>query len=146
MRILFDQGTPEPLRHHLTGHEVSTAYERGWSTLTNGQSIDAAEREGCEVFVTTDSSIKHQQDPTRRRFGTVVLLSTSWPRIQRAIGPIAVAVDAALPGTSEKWRFRRRNLYRSVAVQFVTTVIGGGATWSSTSTLTRNRRPSSATS
>jgi len=29
MRILFDQGTPAPLRKVLTGHDVATAYEMG---------------------------------------------------------------------------------------------------------------------
>ncbi|MEK6243119.1 MAG: hypothetical protein AABM33_01345 [Pseudomonadota bacterium] len=33
MRILFDQGTPAPLRDHLPGHRVETAYEKGWSAL-----------------------------------------------------------------------------------------------------------------
>jgi hypothetical protein len=32
MTILFDQGTPVPLRAALVGHTVDTAYERGWST------------------------------------------------------------------------------------------------------------------
>jgi hypothetical protein len=30
MRILFDHGTPMPLRQRLSGHEISTAYEMGW--------------------------------------------------------------------------------------------------------------------
>ena len=29
MTILFDQGTPVPLRAALVGHTVDTAYERG---------------------------------------------------------------------------------------------------------------------
>ena len=33
MRILFDHGTPAPLRQHLTGHTVDTAAERGWQRL-----------------------------------------------------------------------------------------------------------------
>src|SRR5207248_10399658 len=36
VRILFDQGTPVPLREFLSQHEVATAYERSWSTLTHG--------------------------------------------------------------------------------------------------------------
>jgi len=36
MRILFDQGTPVPLRSALTPHQVATAFEMGWSTLENG--------------------------------------------------------------------------------------------------------------
>ncbi|NQV09591.1 MAG: hypothetical protein HQ527_00215 [Cyanobacteria bacterium] len=39
MRILFDQGTPVPLRRSLTGHVIATAYELGWSTVTNGELI-----------------------------------------------------------------------------------------------------------
>ena len=37
MRILFDQGTPVPLRNSLNSYEVSTVYELGWSTLKNGE-------------------------------------------------------------------------------------------------------------
>ena len=33
MRIVFDQGTPAPLRQFLRQHIVSTAYELGWSSL-----------------------------------------------------------------------------------------------------------------
>lgn len=61
MRILFDQGTPAPLRKFLPNHEVVTAYEQGWSTLKNGDLIAAAEAEGFEIFVTTDSNIAYQQ-------------------------------------------------------------------------------------
>jgi len=33
MRVLFDQGTPVPIRSHLAGHEVRTASQEGWDTL-----------------------------------------------------------------------------------------------------------------
>ncbi len=45
MRILF-QGTPAPLRISLVGHEVSTAHEHGWSSLSNGDLLSAAEEGG----------------------------------------------------------------------------------------------------
>jgi hypothetical protein len=35
MKILFDQGTPVPLRRHLHPHSVDTLAELGWSTLTS---------------------------------------------------------------------------------------------------------------
>jgi hypothetical protein len=54
MKVLFDQGTPAPLRHHLAGHTVATAYESGWDTLENGNLLQAAEASGFEVLVTTD--------------------------------------------------------------------------------------------
>jgi len=61
VRVLFDQGTPVPLRQLLTRHEVVTAYERGWSNLNNGELLDAAEKEGFAVLVTTDSNLKCQR-------------------------------------------------------------------------------------
>ena len=79
MRVLFDQGTLVPLREALLGHEVSTAYERGWSTLKNGELLDVAERNSFEVFVTTDSRLRYQQNLSARRIAVVCLLSTSWP-------------------------------------------------------------------
>ena len=99
MRILFDQGTPVPLRESLTHHEVSTTYERGWATLKNGDLLDAAEGEGFEVLVTTDKNLKHQQNLDERRIGVVVLTTTSWPRIRREIPAVVRAVDEAFSGS-----------------------------------------------
>lgn len=98
MKVLFDQGTPAPLRRDLPGHTVETAYELGWSSLQNGALIAAAEAAGFEVFVTTDRNLKYQQNLVGRNLSIVVLLSTSWPRIQRALPQIVQAVDAAVPG------------------------------------------------
>jgi hypothetical protein len=77
VHVLFDQGIPAPLRESLTQHEVSTAYERGWSKLKNGELLDAAEREGFGVFVTTDSNLRYQQDLRARLVAIVCLQSTS---------------------------------------------------------------------
>ena len=60
MRVLFDQGTPVPLRRHLSDHRVETAFERGWSKLRNSALLDRAEAEGFELLVTTDQSLRHQ--------------------------------------------------------------------------------------
>ena len=48
MKILFDQGTPAPLRRYLAGHSVDTAYERGWSDLRNGDLLTEAEINGYD--------------------------------------------------------------------------------------------------
>ena len=98
MRILFDQGTPVPLRKTLTPHIVETTYERGWSTLENGELLDAAERYGFEVLVTTDLNLKHQQNLEHRCISVVVLTTPSWPRIQRAVDVVAKTIDEAVLG------------------------------------------------
>ena len=98
MRVLFDQGTPAPLRQSLAQHEVSTVHERGSSELTNGELLDAAEREGYEILVTTDANLKHQQNLAIRRLAVVVLLSTSWPRIRRVTPSVIDAIRSATAG------------------------------------------------
>ena len=99
MRVLFDQGTPVPLRYSLAHHEVTTAYELGWSTLKNGELLDAAERAGFEVLVTTDLNLRYQQNLDSRRIAVVVLSTPSWPRVQRAVEEVVRAIDAASPGS-----------------------------------------------
>jgi hypothetical protein len=42
VRVLFDQGTPVPLRNLLGNNQVETAFERGWHTLTNGELLAAS--------------------------------------------------------------------------------------------------------
>ena len=99
MKVLFDQGTPAPLRRALTHHGVETAYERGWSLLRNGELIAAAEAAGFEVFVTTDRNLKYQQNLSGRRLAIVVLGTTSWPKLRQSLSGVVQAVDYASPGS-----------------------------------------------
>lgn len=99
MLILFDQGTPAPLRDFLAPHSVVTAFEQGWSRLTNGELLDSAERENFAVLVTTDSHLQFQQNLSVRRIAIVALLTTSWPRIQQAIPAVVNAIADAKPGS-----------------------------------------------
>ena len=98
MRILFDQGTPVPLRRHLTHHVVDTAFERGWSSLHNGELLDVAEQGGYNLLITTDQNLRYQQHLADRQLAIIVLLSTSWPRIQLRIDAIQAAIESILPG------------------------------------------------
>jgi hypothetical protein len=97
VRVLFDQGTPAPLRRMLAGHEVTTAHERGWSMLKNGDLLTIADTEGFDVLVTTDTNLRYQQNLASRRIAIVVLGTTSWPRIKMAATTIAASVDSATP-------------------------------------------------
>ena len=94
MRVLFDQGTPAPLRKHLGSHKVSTAYELGWGSLENGALLQQAESYGFEVLVTTDQNLKYQQNLVNRKIAVVVLSTTSWPRIQKSLPAIVEAIGS----------------------------------------------------
>ena len=97
MTILFDQGTPVPLRKFLQAHVVDTAAEMGWSTLTNGELIAAAEQHGFDVMITTDQNLKYQQNLVRRNLAIVVLMTTSWPRIRGSVSKITEGLQSLKP-------------------------------------------------
>lgn len=93
MKILFDQGTPAPLRRSLVGQAVDTAYELGWSTFKNGELIDAAEKKGYDLLITTDQALRYQQNLTARKIAIIVLMTTDWRRIQTRVEEIKRAID-----------------------------------------------------
>jgi hypothetical protein len=97
MKILFDQGTPAPLRKSLAPHIVSTAFEMGWAGMQNGNLLVAAESL-FDAFITTDKNLRYQQNISRNRLAILVLPTTSWPLIRKHIGPVADAVNALRPG------------------------------------------------
>jgi hypothetical protein len=104
MRILFDQGVPNPLRYQLPTHQVSTAYEMGWSQLKNGDLLDQAEA-GFDVLITTDQNLHHQQNLAARSIAILVLTTTSWPIIRKHTADVAAAVDELKPGEYRQLSF-----------------------------------------
>ena len=98
MKVLFDQGTPVPLRRHLTGHVVDTAFECGWSNLKNGELLDAADRDGYGLLITTDQNLKHQQNLVGRKLAILQLPTNHWPTLKRHAREIAMAVADLKPG------------------------------------------------
>jgi len=97
MRILFDQGTPVPLRAHLDGHTIRTAFELGWSNLQNGELLAAAEA-AFDRLITTDQQMRYQQNISRRQLAVLVLPTTSWPRLKKSIPEIRAAIEICNPG------------------------------------------------
>jgi hypothetical protein len=98
MMVLFDQGTPAPLRKALSAHDVKTAFECGWGELENGALLAAAEADGFEAFVTTDQNLRYQQNLTERRIAIVVLNTTNWPRIEPHSNLVVNALDGISAG------------------------------------------------
>lgn len=98
MRILIDQGTPVPLRSCLRAHDVTTAYDLNWSSLTNGELLSTAEAANFDVLVTTDKNLRYQQNLTKRRIAIVVIMTTSWQRMQTALPTIIDAIERVETG------------------------------------------------
>lgn len=81
MRILLDQSTPKGLRQILTGYEVSTADEMGWAAYANGALLNAAEKGGFDILVTSDQNLRFQQEMGGRRVAVVALTTNHWNTI-----------------------------------------------------------------
>ncbi len=97
MRILFDQGTPAPLRKDLSSHTVQTAFEMGWSDISNGDLLRAAEPL-FDLLVTTDQSLRYQQNLSGRTIAILILPTTNWPRIERHKNAVVAAVNSIPAG------------------------------------------------
>jgi rRNA-processing protein FCF1 len=98
MRILFDQGTPVGIRNSLLTHHVSTAYELGWSTLSNGELLHAAEEAGFDVLLTTDKNLAYQQNIKGRKIAIVILGNSRWSTIRAMVEKIAESIERSEPG------------------------------------------------
>ena len=103
MRILFDQGAPVPLRSALVAHDVETAWQRGWSELSNGDLLTAAEAAGFDLLITTDQNLRHQQNLSGRRIAILVLTVANWPTLQPHATSIAAIAASMQPGEYREW-------------------------------------------
>lgn len=98
-RIILDQNCPIGIRQILADHEVVTALEMGWDALTNGKLLDAAEREGFHILVTSDQNLRYQQNLAGRRIALVVLGTTHWLTIKADPGGVVAACDGSKVGS-----------------------------------------------
>lgn len=99
MLILFDNGTPAPLRHALEGHTVVEAIDRGWDRLVNGELIAAAEEAGFDLLLTTDKNMRYQQNLKGRKIAFLVVGNQQWPTLRKYVDRVQSAVNAATPGS-----------------------------------------------
>jgi hypothetical protein len=70
-----------------------------WGELANGELLDVAERAGFEVLVTTDKSIRFQQNLKARKISLVVLEHSQWPMVKLVADKVVAAVNTAHPGS-----------------------------------------------
>ena len=99
MKILFDNGTPNPIAHSLAGHEVVFARQVGWQELKNGDLLRHAEQAGFDLILTSDKNMRYQQNLSRHRIAIVILGNQQWPDVRLQLGLIVGAITAALPGS-----------------------------------------------
>ena len=99
MKILFDQGTPKPLKNYLHPHAIFSAFQMGWSMRKNGDLITAAESAGFDLLITTDKNLKYQQNLGNRKIAIIVLMAPYWPVVRPSVHLVQDAVARAAAGT-----------------------------------------------
>ena len=99
MKILFDNGAPNPIARGLIGHEITFARQIGWGELENGELLNEAEVAGFEILLTTDKNLGYQQKLTDRKIAVVVLGQGRWTLIKNHVARVIETVNAATPGS-----------------------------------------------
>jgi len=62
MKILLDECIPVRLKKHLSGLEVCTVTEMGWTSLKDGKLMKVAIESGFDIMLTVDKNLQHQQN------------------------------------------------------------------------------------
>jgi hypothetical protein len=85
------------MRRYLPNHSVATTFELGWSKLSNGELLSAAD-EQFDALVTTDQHLHQQQNLVNRKIAILVLPFASWPKLEKHMSEIVAAIEMLKPG------------------------------------------------
>jgi hypothetical protein len=72
VRVLLDECVDWRLWRALTGHEVKSARQMGWSAIKNGELLELAS-ERFDAFVTVDRNLAFQQNARSLSIPVIVL-------------------------------------------------------------------------
>lgn len=98
MKILLDECVPAQVRNAFFGHEVTTAQLQGWTGITNGELLAAAENAGFELFILADKNLRYQQNLTGRKLAILELWTNHRPTLEKHFPEIRTAAESAQPG------------------------------------------------
>ncbi len=84
----------------------------GWHELRNGDLLQAAERDGFDVLITSDKNIRHQNRLRGMRIAVLELGNNHWPTLQRHAETISVALADLGDGEYRRVAFPRPPLIR----------------------------------
>jgi hypothetical protein len=96
MRVFLDECVDWRLSFDLTGHEVQTARQMGWTSIRNGELLSLTSAE-FDVFVTVDRNLAFQQNVRTLPICVIVLhaqtnrLFDLKPLVPRLLSAIATA-------------------------------------------------------
>jgi hypothetical protein len=100
-KILLDENLPQPLRHHLAGHEVTTVGFMGWSGAKNGALITLIDG-SFDILITGDQNLRYQQNLSQRKVSIIELPATRLAALLPLIPQILAAIESSGNGSYTK--------------------------------------------
>lgn len=99
MRVFLDECIDWRLSRSISGHEVRTARQMGWSSIKNGELLRLVSKE-FDVFVTVDRNLSFQQNVKALPIA-VIVLRTRTNRLSDllpAVPELLAAIPEVTPG------------------------------------------------
>jgi hypothetical protein len=98
--VLLDECVDWRLARDIVGHDVRTARQMGWTTITNGESLSLAS-ENFDVFVTVDQNLSFQQNLDSLRIAVIVLRAKTsrLSDLRSLVSKLLLAIEGARRGT-----------------------------------------------
>jgi len=103
VKILLDDCTPHVLKRLLTGFEIKTVQDQGWSGTTNGALLRLADAQ-FDVLITSDQNLRYQQNLAKRQLAIIQLPTNQVPlvielapQVQATLATIKTGQYVAIP-------------------------------------------------
>ena len=99
MKVFLDECVDWRLSRELSGHEVKSARDMGWTSIKNGELLALASQE-FDVFVTVDRNLSFQQNLTVLMIAVIVLHARTnrLTDLKPLVPKLLLAIDSAKPG------------------------------------------------
>ena len=97
MKILLDECTPHVLKKLLTGFEITTVQDQGWSGITNGALLRLAEAK-FDVFITSDQNLRYQQNLAEKQLAIIQLPTNQVPLVVKLAPKVQATLEKIQTG------------------------------------------------
>ncbi len=97
MKILLDECTPYIVKKRLPQLAIHTVQEMGWSGTKNGKLLALADK-NFDAFITTDQSLRYQQNLSNINLAIVILPSNQVPVVIKLLPEIEQTLQTILSG------------------------------------------------
>ena len=73
LKILLDENIDVNFKYELSGFDINTVKENGWTGVENGKLLELVVRNNYNVFITLDSNLRYQQNLSKFNLHIIVI-------------------------------------------------------------------------